>query len=276
MEPSSRTLKYIHAHHKPETAFMPFTAALVQMLVKGGAKQHNVERAVDLIEESAAHGADLAVLPEALNLGWTHPSARTEADSIPAGFSFQHLAAAARRTGIYVCAGLVEKDGTRIYNSAVLIDHGGNLRLLHRKINELDIARDLYQIGDRLNVCETDLGRIGLHICADGFAEGQTLSRALGYMNADIILSPGTWAVAADHDNDEDPYGQIWRENYIPVARDFSLWIAGVSNVGWLSAGPWKGKKCIGCSLVIDPTGREVVCGPYGPGAETIIYLDIF
>ena len=254
---------------------MPFRAALVQMLVVGGEREANLQRAVELIDAGAAQGADLVVLPEAADLGWTHPSARTRAEPIPRGDSFQRLASAARANGVYVCAGLIERDETKIYNSAVLIDRRGELVLLHRKINELDIARDLYAIGDRLRVAETELGRLGLHICADGFADGQTLSRSLGEMGADVILSPGAWAVDADHDNEQEPYGQIWRDSYIPVAREFSVWMIGVSNVGWLEEGPWAGKKCIGSSLVIDPNGSEVVCGPYGHDAEAIVFLDI-
>jgi predicted amidohydrolase len=81
--------------------------------------------------------------------------------------------------------------------------------------------------------------------------------------------------VPADHDNAKEPYGQLWLDNYCPVARDFRLWIAGVSNVGWLNDGPWKGRKCIGCSLVIGPDGRKVLMGPYGAEDEAILYADI-
>ena len=95
-------------------------------------------------------------------------------------------------------------------------------------------------------------------------------------MGADLILSPCAWAVPADHDNRKEPYGQLWRDNYGPVARDFRLWIAGASNVGWITAGPWQGRKCIGCSLVVDPSGKPVLEGPYGPDAETILNVDIF
>ena len=35
--------------------------------------------------------------------------------------------------------------------------------------------------------------------------------------------------------------GNLWRDNYGPVASDFRLWIAGVSNVGPITAGPWAG-----------------------------------
>ena len=210
-----------------------------------------------------------------MDLGWTHPSAKTMAYPVPGGKTYEQLAAAARENHIYVVAGIVEKEGDKTYNTAVLISPDGKLLLKHRKLNELDIAHDLYDTGDRLNVCHTELGTIGLMICADAGAKEYAIQRSLGYMGADMILSPSSWAVVADHDNATDPYGDTWRGNYKPVAREFQMWIIGVSNVGWLTAGPWKGWKCIGCSLVIDPDGKEVLQAPYGVDADTIIYIDV-
>jgi hypothetical protein len=94
-------------------------------------------------------------------------------------------------------------------------------------------------------------------------------------MGADIILSPCAWAVPADHDNQKEPYGKLWLDNYCPVARDFRLWIVGVSNVGWLTDGPWKGRKCIGCSVIVGPDGQPVLTGPYGADTETMLYVYI-
>lgn len=108
-----------------------------------------------------------------------------------------------------------------------MIAPDGRLLIKHRKLNEQDIAHDLYDTGDRLNVCHTELGTIGLMVCADA------------------------------------------------GVKEFQMWIIGVSNVGWLTAGPWKDWKCIGCSLVIDPDGNEVLQAPYGVDADTIIYIDV-
>ena len=116
-----------------------FTLALIQMRVDGGDKQGNLRRAEERLAEAASKGAAVAVLPEALTLGWTHPSARTEADGIPDGESFQRLRAAAERHRFYVCAGLVERAGDRIFNSAILIAPTGDLLLHHRKLNELEM-----------------------------------------------------------------------------------------------------------------------------------------
>ncbi|HEY5913947.1 MAG TPA: carbon-nitrogen hydrolase family protein [Verrucomicrobiae bacterium] len=252
-----------------------FRLALAQMLVVGGRKQENLARAEDRISEAARAGARVILLPEALTLGWTHPSAAKEADSIPSGESCRRLSDAARRHSIYVCAGLAERQGDRVYNAAVLLGPDGQLLLLHRKVNELEIGHDCYALGDRLQVAATALGTVGVMICADAFARGQVIARSLALMGADIILSPCAWAVPADHDNVREPYGQLWRENYGPVARDFSLWIAGASNVGRITGGPWSGRKCIGCSLVVGPEGEQVLMGPYGAEAEAMLYADV-
>ena len=252
-----------------------FKLALAQMLVEGGRKEANLRRAIERINEAACNGAQIVVLPEAMAIGWTHPSARTEADEIPNGMACAKLRDAARQNKIYVCAGLIERVGETVFNSAVLIDWQGEVILHHRKLNELEIGHAFYAPGDRLSVARTPLGTVGIMICSDAFARGQIVSRALGLMGADIILSPCAWAVPADHDNEQEPYGKLWLDNYCPVARDFRLWIAGVSNVGWLEGGPWKGRKCIGCSLVVGPDGRKVLAGPYGHDADTVLYADI-
>jgi hypothetical protein len=81
--------------------------------------------------------------------------------------------------------------------------------------------------------------------------------------------------VEGGHDNVSNPYGGLWRESYKPVAREFSVWIAGVSNVGPINDGPWAGRKCIGCSLVVGPQGNEAAVGPYGIDAEKLLYVEV-
>lgn len=252
-----------------------FDLALVQMRVDGGDREGNLRRARDRIARAAAEGGQVILLPEALTAGWTHPSGRDLADSIPGGASCAALRQAAARHGVYVCAGLVERAGERVFNAAVLIDPTGQVLLHHRKLNELDIGHDRYEQGDRLGVAATPLGTFGLMICADAFAPGEVIARALGYLGADVILSPCAWAVPADHDNVREPYGSLWRGCYGPVARDFRLWIAGCSNVGPITGGPWQGRKCIGCSLAVGPDGEPVLQGPYGEEAEAILHVPV-
>jgi hypothetical protein len=59
------------------------------------------------------------------------------------------------------------------------------------------------------------------------------------------------------------------------VARDHGVWVAGASSVGPITAGAWAGHACIGCSLVVGPTGQPVLQGPYGPGADALLLVDL-
>jgi predicted amidohydrolase len=252
-----------------------FRLGLVQMYVQPGAVGDNLRRAESLTRRAVDGGARVVVLPEAMDCGWTHASSRTDAGSIPGGRAYETLARLAREHDAFVCSGLTERASDRVYNAAVLVGPDGRLLLRHRKLNELDIAHDVYDPGDRIGVARTPPATFGLMICADGFATGHVVSRSLGLMGADVILSPSAWAVPADHDNAQTPYGKEWRDCYTPVARELGLWIVGVSNVGPVVGGPWDGRRCIGCSLVVGPDGREVVKGPYGAEAETVLYVDV-
>ncbi|MDZ4807764.1 MAG: carbon-nitrogen hydrolase family protein [Bacteroidota bacterium] len=252
-----------------------YKLSLIQMRVDPGKPVLNLQRATDRLAEAAKHGAKIAVLPEVMDLGWTDPSAMTMAYPIPDGPTCQSLIEAAIKNNIYVCAGIVEKSGAQIFNAAVIIDPEGKVISKHRKLNELDIAHDVYDQGEGLQVVHTPLGALGLYICADATAKGNTLSNALGYMGADIILSPCAWAVPPDFDQSATPYGDTWRNVYRPVSKAFDLWVVGVSNVGNIEAGPWKGWDCIGNSLVYGPGGVEVLQAPFGAQADTILYVDI-
>jgi predicted amidohydrolase len=244
-----------------------------QMLVEPGQPRGNIDRAIAMIRSAGEAGCSVDVLPECLDLGWTHPSAATLAQPIPGERSVA-LADAARAAAIWVVAGLTERHGEDIYNAAVLLAPDGSLELRHRKINELDIGTSLYATGTGLAVARTSIGAIGVDICADNFPDSLTFGHSLARMGAQLLLSPCAWAVDPDHDNAKNPYGQLWLDAYVPLARMYDLTIIGVSNVGWLTDGPWKGRKCIGCSLAVGPEG-VLVQGPYGEDAEAMLTVDV-
>ncbi len=245
-----------------------------QMLVEGGQPAANLGRAQQFIGNAAAQGCRIVVLPECLDLGWTDPSARRLAQPIP-GPHAQQLADAARQSGAFVVAGLVERAGERIYNSAILIDPRGEILLLHRKINELDIAHDLYSIGNCLAVADTELGTLGINICADNFPSSLAIGHVLARMGAQLLLSPSAWAVDADHDNQSTPYGEPWRGAFAELGRLYDLPVIAVSNVGWLADGPWKGRKAIGCSLATNRRGELLAAAPYGEAAEALVVVEV-
>jgi len=254
--------------------FPRFKLGLGQMLVEGGMIEENLRRAEEMVRKGRREHCQVIVLPECLDTGWTDPSARQLARPIP-GETSNRLCQAAKDNGIMIVAGLTELYGSRIYNSAVLIEETGDILLKHRKINVLEIAQDLYSIGNILSVAETRFGLVGLNICADNFQDSLAIGHVLARMGAHFILSPSAWAVKADHDNTEKPYGGEWRKSYAQLCKLYGITVVGVSNVGWLTAGPWKGRKAIGCSLAVGPGGEILAQGPYGSDAEALITITL-
>jgi predicted amidohydrolase len=174
-----------------------------------------------------------------------------------------------------VVAGLTERWKNAVYNSAVLIDDAGRLRMTYRKINVLEIAQQFYAIGDRLAVERMEWGRVGVNICADNFPNSLDLGASLGRMRTQLLLSPCAWAVDADYDQSAEPYGQLWRRSYAQLAEQFHMAIVGVSSVGLLNDGPWSGRKCIGCSMIFDHRGELVLEGPYDQEALLVAEIPL-
>jgi len=249
--------------------------AMIQMHVEGGEREVNLEKAKAMIARAAEHGAELVLLPEAMDLGWAHPSALVDAAPVPEGSTCQMLIESAREHSIYICSGLVEKSGRKVYNSALLISPSGEILIHHRKINILDIAQPYYGQGRGLQVVDTRFGSVGVMICADGFADQRVISQTLCYMGADLILSPTSWALPPEKRDDKELATSIWYEHYAPVAEKYNVHIAGCSNVGELSGGPWKGFSAIGNSMIISPEGQIAAGNIFGVNAETIIYHDL-
>jgi len=248
---------------------------MAQILVRTSAAAENLARAEAAVARAKALDCDVVVLPECLDLGWTNPAARELATPIPGPFS-DRLAAAARRHAIHLVAGLHERDGERLFNTSVLFDDAGRLLHKHHKINELDIAWDLYTRGDSLAVAATRFGAVAISICADNSPASVSLGHAAGHLGARMILSPCAWAVPADYDPAKEPYGwNVWDDSYPAIARQHRMPVIGVSNVGPIEAGPWKGRLCIGSSLAVCGHGTVLVRGPYGVDAEALLTVDL-
>ena len=243
--------------------------AMAQMLVEGGEPDANMARAVARIAEGAEQGCDVVVLPECLDLGWTHPTATQLAVPIP-GPRTDELAEAARRGAVHVVAGLTERGPTGVRNTSVLLSPAGDILLTHSKINLLDIARDVYVPGSSLSVTETSFGVVGIPICADNFGGCLHYSRSLIGMGAEIILSPCAWAVPPGFDDEATPYGGLWLDAYGTLARESGVPVVGVSNVGRMTGGPWNGHDCIGRSLAIDGEGAVAAHLPFGVDADCV------
>jgi predicted amidohydrolase len=141
-----------------------------------------------MIEESARQKADLVVLPETLTFfGRGLPYADC-AEPIP-GPSTEYFGKLARQHDLYIVAGLLERDGYLIYNTAVLIGPDGRIVGKYRKVTlpRGEIEGGVMP-GDDYPVFDTRFGKVAMMICYDGFFP--EVARQLSNRGAEVIAWP--------------------------------------------------------------------------------------
>ena len=228
-----------------------------------------------MVADAAVQGCDIILLPECLDLAWTHPSCLTDAMPLPGPRSDQ-MAEFARQHGIYICCGLTERDQDKVYNAAILIDDLGNILTKYRKINVLEVAADMYSVGQSISVVDTKFGKIGINICSDNYADALDIGYVLARMGAQIILSPSSWTVEYSVIDGTDPYGDKWQKPYQTLADLFNLVIVSATSVGTIVGGPYEGMKMVGCSLAVGPN-QVLAKSDYNEvsGALTVISIEV-
>ena len=227
---------------------------MAQLLVEGGEPERNLERAAKLVRQAKTENCDLVLLPETLDLAWTHPSAWTEAEPIPGRFS-DFFCTLASELNIWLCLGLTERKDTKTYNAAILINRTGEIVHVYHKINILEVEFPFYEIGNSLSVVETEFGNIGINICADNYIGSIHNAHMLARMGAQIILSPSSWTVDHFITEEMDPYRDKWIKPLQEIASLYEIPFVSVTSVGYIVGGPYEGKKMIGCSLAVDKDG---------------------
>ncbi|WP_421989316.1 nitrilase family protein [Roseococcus sp.] len=245
----------------------PLTVASIQMEPLIGAVEHNLQRSIALIEEAAAKGAKLVVLPELCNTGYVFES-RTEAqalaEAIPDGPSSQAWIAAARRLDVHIVAGITERDGLLLYNAAVIIGPDGLIGR-YRKVH-LWGDEALYFAPGNLGfpVFDTPFGRIGCHICYDcWFPESFRLAALQG---AEIVCVPTNWVPIPGQDPKREAMANII---VMGAAHSNSVFVVCADRVG-----TERGQPFIGQSLIVGQTGWPVA-GPASADREEILIATV-
>ena len=226
---------------------------MCQIFSLDGDRAGNFVRAENAIGEAKKAGAEIACFPETVILGWVNPDAHKRACPIP-GADSDRFCRLAADYDIHLCVGLEEKDGRRLYDSAVLIDSTGQILLKHRKINILaELMRPPYTAGDGVNAAETKFGRIGLLICADTH-ESKILKR-MAALKPDLLLVPYGYAA---EENEWPKHGKQLLKVIRNTATQTAACVVGTNLVGEITKGPWKGRVYGGQSAAVDKTGRII------------------
>ncbi len=131
---------------------------------------------------------DLIVFGEGVTVvgsGRSYADVAEEAD----GPTAAELGKLARAKNSYVVAGIYERDGAVIYNTAILLDRQGKLVGKYRKVYlpREEVERGLFP-GHEMKVFPTDFGKLGLMICYDVFFAEP--AKALAMQGAEIIAMP--------------------------------------------------------------------------------------
>lgn len=153
-----------------------------------GSSAESVRKFVETVESKIAAGTDVILLPEGVTIVGTGKKYLDVAETIP-GPTTQRLGEMAKAKKAYVVAGIIEREGIAIYNTAVLIDRAGNVAGKYRKVY---LPREEIEGGLTPGVdyptFATDFGRVGVMICWD--LQYADPARALARRGAELILVP--------------------------------------------------------------------------------------
>jgi predicted amidohydrolase len=230
--------------------------ALAQIFCLDEDRSGNLLRIENAIKEAKAQKADLILFPESAIFGWINPVAHQKASPIP-GADADILCQWAKKYDIYICIGLDEKEGEKLYDSAILIDNEGKILLKHRKINVLpDLMSPSYSIGKGVQVAETKFGKIGLMICADSFED--SLLQEMKSLQPAFLLIPYGWAAPEEK---WPEHGKELQKVVQNAAKIINCPVIGTDLVGQISQGPWAGQIYGGQSVAADAKGNILALG---------------
>jgi len=224
---------------------------IAQIFALDGDREGNFVRIENAVAEAKREGAEIVCLPESCILGWENPAAHARAHPIP-GPDSERLSALARKYGVYLCAGLDEKDGDRLYDSCILVDDHGAILLKHRKVNVLpELMTPPYSVGKGCGAVATKFGTVGVLICADTFVE--ELVKEMAGTKPDLLLVPYGWAAP---EAEWPGHGKLLLELVRKTAGVVRCPVVGTDLAGEIANGPWTGHVYGGQSVAVDGSGR--------------------
>ena len=260
------------------TTFRTVRVAAVQATPVILDAESSVAKAVRLIGEASAGGAELAVLPEAFvslypSNRWARAAAAfggadelwerfwQSSVEVP-GPLVDELVAACRDHGVHCAIGVNEREAARpgtVYNTLLLVGPEGLINK-HRKLMPTHHERLFYGIGagDDLGVVDTPLGRLGGLIC---WENRMPLARYAVYKGGpQIWLAPTAddsdgWLASMRHIAIESGAFVVSAPQYIPRAafpEDFPVPLGEGADVVFGRGG----------AAIVEPTWGEVIAGP--------------
>jgi predicted amidohydrolase len=208
--------------------------AFVQINSKLLDVEGNIDRAFRLIGKNRAH---LLVLPELFNTGYNFRTRRevtSVAEQVPSGPTTQALKDFSKRDGVTVVAGVAEKKGSSLFNSAVVVKDGNYLGT-YRKIHLFYNEKKFFELGTELKV----FGKIGVMVCFDWYFPES--ARSLMLKGAEVIAHPSNLVLP-----------------HCPESMKIRALENKVYTVTADRVGVERGLRFIGQSEIVNPNGQVV------------------
>ena len=239
----------------------PFRVGLIQMRCSTDPAD-NLARALEMLREAAAKGAQVACLPE---LFLTQYFCQTEdaatfdlAEPIP-GPTTQALADLARETKMTVVGSIFERRAAGVYhNTAVVLEGDGSLvgkyRKMHIPDDPLYYEKYYFTPGDLgFKAFETKHARVGTLVCWDQWYP--EAARAMALMGAEVLFYP-TAIGSEPHDTSldtRDPWRRVMQGHAVANVMP----VVAANRIGF-EPGPGGGQTFYGSSFISNHRGDLV------------------
>ena len=232
----------------------------------------NLLSIMDNAHKAADRGADLVLYPEAALTGLINNDDPDHdlllGEPIPGPLT-DTLSKIAQERSIYISMGIIEREKSKLYDSAVLINPKGEIVLKYRRMDPHwhgELADpEVYRQGKELRKAKTTLGEFSYLICGDLFDDG--LLNGLQRLQSDWLLFPFA-RFFEDRSYDQKRWDEEEKPEYIARVEQ-----AGVTTfmVNYISEKDSGGS--FGGAMVVSSTGEIIEEFPIG--IEGILYVDL-
>lgn len=263
---------------------MEFKAAALQVAAVPDDLEKTLVHYEEILDEAARQGVQLAVFPEMCypgyynfcNLRSESPSSEAFwdrvlqiAEPIP-GPTSDRIAKKAKQHGMHIGFTMLQKmpDG-KVRTVSALVDKKGRILHVHAKhILTPTIEAPEITPGDTFEVTDTDLGKIGILVCAD--ASVPETWRILAIKGAEVVLVHMGWPY--NWLNGRDILSNLIEHVYVTPTRavENTLFFVVANHVG--GKGKW---VFCGKSRIVTPVGRILAMGDEGADKEEIVTADV-
>jgi predicted amidohydrolase len=227
--------------------------------------EENRDKTLNFIENAASQGAKLIVLPELCVSGYVFNSrdeALKSSELIPNGESLKAWDRICKEKGIYLIAGLAERDNEALYNTSVLIGPNGYMGK-YRKLHLWFEEKFFFEPGNLSPpLFNTPFGRVAMMICYDmWFPE---IPRIHSLNGADLLVIPTNWPEHPTRERVKDITDKI----IVTHSCLNKVFTAACDRVGTERGTTFKGRS------IITGTDGSILAGPASRDKEEIIIAE--